>query len=92
MGGDHGGHFIAREFGGPEIALNHFAQDGRVNRSEYRKIELIWKANLKSARKVSVSITPSYDRDSKRPKSLDVKYFVNGDYFERSVTNSPGGK
>lgn len=36
---DHGGHFIAREFGGPETRYNHFAQNVRFNSSDYRKLE-----------------------------------------------------
>lgn len=43
---DHGGHFIAREFGGPEIPYNHFAQKcafahnipAPVRRIEYRGV------------------------------------------------------
>ena len=60
MNSDHGGHFIAREFGGPEIALNHFAQDARINRGEYRRLELGWKADLKRGKRVTVEVKPIY--------------------------------
>jgi HK97 family phage portal protein len=92
MDTDHGGHFIAREFGGPEIALNHFAQDARSNRSEYRKLELSWKADLKRGRKVSVSIRPSYIGRSRRPESLRVTFYVNGLRRVERIQNGRGGK
>ena len=89
---DHGGHFVAREFGGPEIALNHFAQDGRINKGEFRKVELIWKANLTRKRRVFVSIRPHYVEASKRPVSLDVTFFVDGVRYYEDVPNRSKGK
>ncbi len=91
MNSDHGGHFIAREFGGPEIALNHFAQDAHVNRGEYRKLELSWKANLKQGRHVSVIIEPRYTGSSARPASLNITYLINGVQFDRLIPNPAGG-
>jgi DNA/RNA non-specific endonuclease len=87
---DHGGHFIAREFGGPKIALNHFAQDARSNRSEYRSLELSWKAYLKQGKKVSVNIVPSYIGRSRRPTSLDVTFYVGRVRKKRTIINSTG--
>lgn len=92
LASDHGGHFIAREFGGPEIALNHFAQDAGVNRGEYRSLELSWKANLKLGRKVTVDIRPSYVGRSRRPTSLKVSFAVNGKRIIRNIPNQPKGK
>ena len=91
LGSDHGGHYIAREFGGPEIALNHFLQDASINRGAYRKLELSWKADLKRGKQVSVAISPIYTGTSKRPISLEVTYFVNGVRLKKSVPNPPGG-
>jgi hypothetical protein len=89
---DHGGHYIAREFGGPEIPENHFAQDAKINRGEYRKLELIWKNALKKKQKVYVEIVSKYKGKSKRPHSLEVKYTINGKEFNQTVPNIKGEK
>jgi hypothetical protein len=89
---DHGGHFIAREFGGPEIALNHFAQDAGVNRGEYRSLELSWKADLKRGKRVTVEIKPIYLGRARRPSSLRVTYVVNGRRIFRKIPNQPRSK
>jgi HK97 family phage portal protein len=90
LASDHGGHFIAREFGGPEIPQNHFAQDAKINRGEYRKLELHWKGELKRSRKVSVDIVPSYKGSSRRPHSISVKYFVDGKFYRKIIPNPEG--
>jgi hypothetical protein len=89
---DHGGHYIAREFGGPEIPENHFAQDAGINRGEYRKLEILWKKALKRKQKVDVKIDPKYEGDSKRPHSLEVKYTINGKEYNQTVPNIKGEK
>ena len=92
LASDHGGHFIAREFGGPAIALNHFAQDARSNRSEYRKLELSWKADLRRGRQVSVNIRATYVGNSRRPAPLSVAFYVNRLRKFKRIKNARGGK
>jgi HK97 family phage portal protein len=75
---DHGGHFIAREFGGPEISYNHFAQNARFNVSEYRAIENKWKKALKAGKRVSVDIRASYTGNSRRPDWIFVFSNIGG--------------
>jgi HK97 family phage portal protein len=89
---DHGGHYIAREFGGPEIPENHFAQDAGVNRGEYRKLEILWKNALKRKQEVYVKIDSIYKGKSKRPHSLEVKYKINGEKFRKTIPNTKGEK
>jgi hypothetical protein len=84
---DHGGHFIAREFGGPEISYNHFAQNARFNSSDYRKLENDWKGSLKAGKKVSVDIRASYPISSKRPDMIRVVYYVSGKRLFQSFPN-----
>jgi HK97 family phage portal protein len=75
---DHGGHFIAREFGGPEISYNHFAQNARFNVSEYRTIENKWKKALKAGKRVTVDIRASYNGNSRRPDWIFVFSNIGG--------------
>ena len=75
---DHGGHYIAREFGGPEISYNHFAQNARFNLSGYRKIENQWKNALKAGKQVTVDIRAVYEGNSRRPDWIVVHSKING--------------
>ncbi|MCO4092057.1 MAG: hypothetical protein HEQ34_08910 [Sphingorhabdus sp.] len=75
---DHGGHFIAREFGGPEISYNHFAQNARFNLSEYRIIENKWKKALKAGKRVTVDIQADYTGNSRRPDWIFVFSNIGG--------------
>jgi HK97 family phage portal protein len=69
---DHGGHFIARQFGGPEVSYNHFAQNAQFNVSGYRKIENEWKKALKAGKRVTVDIRTVYKGSSRRPNWIIV--------------------
>jgi hypothetical protein len=72
------GHFIAREFGGPEISYNHFAQNARFNLSEYRIIENKWKKALKAGKNVTVDIQATYTSNSRRPDWIFVFSNIEG--------------
>jgi HK97 family phage portal protein len=84
---DHGGHFIGRQFGGPEIPYNHFAQNARFNVSGYRKLENEWKGYLKGGKKVKVDIRAIYRGNSKRPHKLRIIYRVNGKFEDLTIPN-----
>jgi HK97 family phage portal protein len=89
---DDGGHYIAREFGGPNIPENHFPQNSTINRSDYRKLENKWKRAAKRGDKVDVVIVPKYTGSSRRPDSLDITYTINGRPSFREISNKPKGK
>ncbi len=84
---DHGGHFIGRQFGGPEISYNHFAQNARFNNSDYKTLENDWKRELKAGKKVRVDIRALYRENSNRPSNLNVTYYVSGKRGFRSFPN-----
>jgi DNA/RNA non-specific endonuclease len=89
---DHGGHFIGRQFGGPEISYNHFAQNARFNTSGYRKLENLWKKQLKAGKKVHVDIGVLYAGDSRRPRWLNVTYYTAGKRYLEPFANTKKGK
>ena len=88
---DDGGHYVAPRFGGPHDAFNHFAQDSNLNRGPYRVLEDQWDAYRKAGKSVRITITPRYDGLSKRPKSLDIYYVVDGMENQKSFRNRKGG-
>ena len=79
LGGDHGGHFIGRQFGGPKEAVNLFAQDASFNRGDYAKLENKWRSSLKSGKKVYVDIQAYYAGNSKRPDIIKGAYWIDGE-------------
>ena len=89
---DHGGHFIAREFGGPPIPQNHFAQSGSFNKGAYRRLELKLLKKLKQNQKVEVEIRATYRGPSRRPDTIRVDYYVDGRHFFKIFRNTPKGK
>lgn len=88
---DHGGHYIARRFNGPTEAYNHFAQDGKFNNGEYRRLENKWEKAVRSGHRVTVNITPLYRGNSMRPSDIVVRYKTDGKRIRRKFPNSAKG-
>jgi HK97 family phage portal protein len=88
LGSDEGGHFIARQFGGPKEAINLFAQDRNFNRSGYAQLENEWRRNLQAGKKVEVDIRAYYSRGSKRPDVIHVTYYIDGKRIPQRFPNS----
>jgi|CXWL01.1.fsa_nt_gi HK97 family phage portal protein len=87
---DEGGHYVAREFGGPDKGFNHFAQDAKFNRGRYRKLETKWRKLIQGGKKVTFSIIPRYPPGSRRPSDIDVMYFYDGNLVKVPFTNGNG--
>jgi uncharacterized membrane protein YgcG len=84
---DHGGHYIAREFGGSEISYNHFAQNARFNTSDYRKLEIEWKRSVQAGKRVKVDIRSLYSGTSRRPSWISVYFEVDGKPARKLLPN-----
>lgn len=87
---DHGGHYIARRFNGPTDAFNHFAQNGRFNKSGYAKLENGWARAMKGGLTVRVHIDSFYPGTSKRPDLIRVRYRIDEESYERDFPNTSG--
>ncbi len=87
---DEGGHYVAREFGGPDKDFNHFAQDGDFNRRGYRKLERDWGKMTQAGKKVTFAIIPQYPRGSRRPSAINVTYFDGKDIHVENIPNGRG--
>lgn len=86
-GKDDGGHLIGRRFGGSAEVDNIIAQDSKLNRGEYKRMEDDWQKRLEekdevgnSKYKVEVDIRCKYNdvkeetqrKDSQRPSDIFV--------------------
>jgi len=87
---DEGGHYVAREFGGPDKDFNHFAQDGDFNRRGYRKLERDWGKMTRAGKKVTFAIIPQYPRGSRRPSAINVTYFDGKDIHVENFLSGRG--
>ena len=74
---DHGGHLIARIFGGSGELDNLVAMDKIVNTVKYREIERVWYTSLNEGKKVEVKIDIIYEEVNKRPTGFNVTYRVD---------------
>ena len=75
--GDHGGHLIAKIFGGSGELDNLVAMDKIVNTVEYRELERVWYKRLNEGKKVEVTIDVKYEEVNNRPTGFDVIYKVD---------------
>ncbi|WP_126938266.1 DNA/RNA non-specific endonuclease [Veillonella sp. CHU740] len=87
--GDHGGHLIARIFGGSGELDNLVAMDKIVNTIEYRDVEKLWENALKDGKAVNINITLDYAEANKRPTGFNVKYEIGE--FKDEIYLSNGG-
>jgi hypothetical protein len=85
--GDHGGHYIARQFNGPTEAFNHFAQDANFNRSGYFALENRWARAKQAGKRVEVKIEPVYEGPSQRPSRIDVWFWIDGEESSATFPN-----
>lgn len=84
---DHGGHLIARIFGGSGELDNLVAMDKIVNNSDYRIVENRWKNALQEGKEVNVTIDIVYDGRSKRPKEFNINYIIDNNDDTLTIPN-----
>jgi len=70
--GDQGGHIISRDLGGDSGAGNIVSMDGRINQSDYKRMENDIKRAIDSGEEVHVSAELKYSEGSKRPDEIVV--------------------
>ncbi len=87
--GDHGGHLIARIFGGSGELDNLVAMDKIVNTIEYRELEKAWENALKDGKTVNIEITLDYTETNKRPTGFNVVYKI-GDFKDKTYFSNGG--
>lgn len=84
---DHGGHLIARIFGGSGELDNLVAMAAIVNNSKYRKVEKRWENALKEGKEVKVTIDLVYDGANKRPKEFKINFSIGKEKDKLTIPN-----
>jgi RHS repeat-associated protein len=91
IGGDNRGHIIPRELGGANLNLdNFFAQDSRINQSNYRNFARDVRRYLDSHQSLTLtySVNLYYMRGSLRPIGFEVEaIFCDGHPFRAAFPN-----
>ena len=86
--GDQKGHLFADRFGGGNGLENIVAMDGKVNQSDYKRVENTCARALESGHEVYLKVVPKYDKSSNRPTSFRITYTIDG---EKTVTTIKNG-
>ena len=89
--GDDKGHVIAHVLGGSDTEGNLVAQDAKLNRGEYKSMELSAKRAREEGKDVTMTVEIEYDGDSKRPKSFTVTLEIDGDITVKKFINNSNG-
>lgn len=89
--GDDKGHIIAHVLGGSDTEGNLVAQDAKLNRGEYKSMELGAKRALEEGKEVSMTVDIEYEGDSKRPKSFTVTLEIDDDITVKKFLNNSNG-
>jgi len=84
---DHGGHLIARIFGGSSDLDNMVAMSGSVNTGTYKKYENLWAEALKKGKEVFVEGQCVYEGNSLRPVEFIIKYTIDGVKNKATIFN-----
>ncbi len=79
--GDHKGHLIADDFGGPASPENIVAQMGKVNQGKIAKVENIVRDLKNQGKKVDLEVETKYVGTDKRPSSFEYKITVDGENY-----------
>lgn len=89
--GDHGGHIIGSQFGGPGEAINLSAMRDTLNAfgpRDYYNLENEWKSLMQQGHSVEVKVEIDYVGESRRPDSYSVETYVDGKlYHTRDFEN-----
>lgn len=86
--GDQKGHLFADRFGGGNGLENIVAMDGKINQSDYKRIENTCAKALESGHEVYLKVVPKYEKNSSRPTSFRITFTIDG---EKTVTTIKNG-
>lgn len=76
--GDQGGHIVGRDMSGDGGYGNLVPMDGRINQSDYKKMEHAVKDALIDGKDVTMVIEPTYQEGSQRPDQITVTVQADG--------------
>lgn len=89
--GDHGGHIMARIFGGAKGIENMLAMRGAaINQSVYKRMENEIEKALESGKEVHVHVEVEYEGESQRPSKITVTYTIDGKETVVMIDNDEG--
>lgn len=75
---DQGGHIIGRDMNGDGGIGNLLAMDGRINQSDYKRMENEVKKKLENGENVTINTKVIYNGDSSRPDKIITTIEVDG--------------
>ena len=89
--GDQGGHIVGRDMGGDSGAGNLVPMDGRINQSDFKRMENEIKKALAEGKEVTTKTEFTYSGDSKRPDRITVTVTIDGKVTAYTFDNKLDG-
>lgn len=89
--GDQGGHIVGRDMGGDSGAGNLVPMDGRLNQSDFKRMENEIKKALSDGKDVTTKTEFTYSGDSKRPDKITVTVTIDGKVTVYTFDNNLDG-
>ena len=86
--GDDKGHIVAHILGGADTEGNLVAMDSKLNRGEYKSMELSAKRAREEDKEVLMTVDIEYDGDRKRPKSFLVTLEIDDEITIKKFLNN----
>lgn len=85
--GDDRSHIIGRNIGGSDEIENLIPMNAKLNRGEYKQLEMELHRQEKAGKRVYVEISLSYEGSSNRPSGITYKYTIDGETGVRFFNN-----
>lgn len=86
--GDDKGHIVAHILGGADTEGNLVPMDSKLNRGEYKSMELGAKRALEEGKEVIMTVDIEYEGDNKRPKSFTVTLEIDDEITVKKFLNN----
>lgn len=84
---DDRGHYIGDQFDGSNGLENMMPQDAKLNRGEYKNLEMELRKEVENGKDTSIKVETQYDGYSRRPSNITVTYSVDGEINIRVFRN-----
>lgn len=85
---DDGGHLLANIFGGISEQINVLPMTNKANKIDFKAIENKLSKAFSQGKKITdFTVSPKYIGKSFRPDKFKVSYYIDGEYFSKTISN-----
>lgn len=86
---DDGGHYLANVHGGISEQINVIPMSNNANKIHFKKIENQLSKAISQGKTVKdYTVISKYSSKSRRPDKFHVSYYIDGEYFSKTIFNN----